>query len=87
MENTIFQTRRECGFTHVELGKKTVVVQTLVFDYERSKRLSADVIPRFAPVPHRLGQVEASPVARQTALLRTIDTSLEGAAARAARRA
>lgn len=35
----------------------------------------------------RLEQIEALPRAQQTALLRTIDTFLEGAAARAARRA
>jgi len=38
-------------------------------------------------VLRRLEQIEALPVAQQTALLRTIDTFLEGAAARAARRA
>jgi transcriptional regulator with XRE-family HTH domain len=38
-------------------------------------------------VLRRLEQIEALPPAQQTALLRTIDTFLEGAAARAARRA
>jgi transcriptional regulator with XRE-family HTH domain len=38
-------------------------------------------------VLRRLEQIEALPPAQQSALLRTIDTFLEGAAARAARRA
>jgi hypothetical protein len=37
-------------------------------------------------VLRRLEQIEALPLAQQSALLRTIDTLLEGAAARAARR-
>jgi len=67
--------RRERGFTQIELADKTGMVQALVSDYERGKlRL------------RRLEQIEALPPAQPTALLRTIDAFLEGAAARAARR-
>jgi transcriptional regulator with XRE-family HTH domain len=83
--------RRERGFTQIELAEKTGMVQTLVSDYERGNALLQPAGPVESRKPSRkvlrhLEQIEALPLSQQSALLRTIDTLLEGAAARAARR-
>ena len=45
------RTRKEQGYTQVELAQKVGIIQALVSDYERDKlRLNAEMLARFARV-------------------------------------
>ena len=68
--------------------RKIGILQTLVTDYENGRlRLTAVGRKASRKGRRRLEQIEALPGTQQSVLLRTIDTFLEKAALKSARRA